>query len=524
MSRPAVGRVYLVGAGPGDVGLITARGIECLRKADVVIYDHLANPTLLVHAEKASELIYAGKCAGQHAMSQAQIEDLLVNKAREGKTVVRLKGGDPFVFGRGGEEAVALQRAGVPFEVVPGVTSAVAVPAYAGIPVTHRGLSTSFHVFTAHEAPDKKSSDLDWKTIAHLEGTLVFLMGTRALEEVVQQLLSNGKAPETPVALIRWGTLPEQETLTGTLRDIVAKAQQAGLAPPVVTVVGRVADLRSEICWYEKKPLFGYRAALTRPRDQSEELARALHEAGADVVITPTIAVKPRALSDEIRTELLRLHAYDWVVFTSANGVKIFFDYLWKLGKDARALSECRLAVIGEKTGETLKVHGLRPDAVPSRFVQEGLGEVIPVRPNDRVLIPRAAAARDALERMLADAGAVVKVLPIYDTLPDPEGVKALVEGLRAQRINLVTFTSASTVQSLIEGRTKEELLQLFDGVIIASIGPLTSAAIKRAGLEVHIEAKVHTADHLAQAIVDALKDRTQKFETVHQGSDVAGG
>jgi uroporphyrinogen III methyltransferase/synthase len=511
MSEQAPGKVYLVGAGPGDSGLITQRAAECLARADVVIYDHLANEALLALAPPRAERLYAGKMADRHTMTQAEIEQLLVTKAREGRTVVRLKGGDPFVFGRGAEEALALRDAGIAFEIVPGVTSAVAVPAYAGIPVTHRGCAASFHVFTAHEAPDKERSDLDWKTIARLDGTLVFLMGMRMLEHVAAQLMGHGRPADTPVALVRWGTLPEQQTLTGSLGDIVQKAAEAGFAPPVVTVIGEVVRLRSTLRWFEAKPLFGYRAALTRPREQSEELAALLHDAGADIAITPTIAIQPRPLDEAMRRELLRLHAYDWVVFTSANGVSIFFDYIGRLGLDARALSDCRVAAIGEKTGETLTRHGIRPDAVPGHFVQEALAEAIPVRPGDHVLIPRAAVARDALERMLTERGAAVRVLPVYDTVCDEAGVRALCEGLESRRINLVTFTSASTVESLSRTLSSDRLRALFEGVTIASIGPLTSAALRQAGLDVHVEAKIHTARHLADAIIACLKDRADR-------------
>jgi uroporphyrinogen III methyltransferase/synthase len=512
MTQQAQGKVYLVGAGPGDVGLVTRRAVRCLEAADVVVYDYLVNPALLAYCRAGAELVYVGKKAGDHTLSQEQINNLLLEKAQQGKCVVRLKGGDPFVFGRGGEEALCLAQSGVPFEIVPGVTSAVAVPAYAGIPVTHRGMAVSFHVFTAHEAPDKPESDLDWKSIARLDGTLVFLMGVRTLDHVVNELLRHGYPATAPVALIRWGTLPEQEVLTGTLKDIVQRAREHNFAPPAVTVIGEVVQLRQQLRWAEKKPLFGYRIALTRPREQSLELAELLEHHGADVLITPTIKIHPRPLNDEIRAEIRRLSDYQWVVFTSANGVKIFCEYLEHFGLDARAFSESRIAAIGDKTAQTLREHGLRADAVPSRFVQESLAEAIPVRPNDRVLIPRAAVARDALERMLLDRGARVKVLPVYDTLPDDEGIRALIEGLTSKRINGIVFTSASTVEGFAARLTPALRADIAANVLVASIGPLTSAALKKAGITPTVEAKVHTGSHLAQAILEYAQTTTQRF------------
>lgn len=512
MTQRPSGKVFLVGAGPGHPDLITRRALDCLAQADVVVYDHLANPLLLEAAPKEAERVYVGKTAGHHTLTQDEINALLVDRARAGRTVVRLKGGDPFVFGRGGEEALVLAREGIAFEIVPGVTSAVAVPAFAGIPVTHRGKAVSFHVFTAHEADDKNESALDWQTIAKLEGTLVFLMGVSTLARVAHQLVSHGRPPDTPVAVIRWGSTPEQVTIVGTLQDIAEKVEAARLAPPAVTVVGRVVELREALRWFEFLPLFGHRIALTRPAEQSEELAQALRRAGADVVITPTIAIRPRPLDESIRTELLRLHAYQWVIFTSANGVNIFFDYLDRLGLDARALSESRIAAIGDKTAQVLRQRGIRADVVPGRFVQEALADALPVQPHDRVLVPRAAVARDALERQLTQRGAKVHILPVYDTLPNPDGIRLLRNELDAKRVTVVTFTSASTVESLAESLSREELANLFSGVGIASIGPLTSAAVRKIGLAVSVEASVHTAAHLAQAIIEHFQTQSQDF------------
>jgi uroporphyrinogen III methyltransferase/synthase len=512
MSRSQSGKVYLIGGGPGDVGLVTAKAYQILAQADVVVYDHLANPVLVDTAPPAAERIYAGKKAGAHAMSQEDINALLIEKARAGKCVARLKGGDPFVFGRGGEEALALAQAGIPFEIVPGVTSAIAVPAYAGIPVTHRDMASAVHIFTGHEAGEKDATKLEWKIISQLSGTLVFLMGASNLPIIVQELVRHGRSADTPAAVIQWGTMPEQVTVTGTLDDICKRAKEAGIGSPAVTVIGETVRLRKHLKWFEVKPLFGCRVALTRPFDQSEEIADILRNAGADVIVTPTIAVKARPLDEEFRTELLRLHGYDWVIFTSTNGVNIFFDHLSAMGKDARSLSDCRLGAIGEKTAETLRSHGIIPDAIPGRFVQEALAEAIPVRANDHVLIPRAAVARDALEKMLVERGAKVRVLPLYDTLPDKEGVQRLLAALSERRVNVVTFTSASTFESITKFTTSDELKKIFCGVTISSIGPVTTSVIQKFGLEVSVEAAVHTGRHLAEAIISYWQEKTKRF------------
>jgi uroporphyrinogen III methyltransferase/synthase len=502
------GTVYLVGAGPGDAGLITLRGVECLEEADVIVYDHLVNESILSHAPAASERIYVGKQAGSHTRTQDEINELLAEKAREGKAVVRLKGGDPFLFGRGGEEAIHLAGQRIPFEVVPGVSSAVAVPAYAGIPVTQRNVNVSLHIVTGHEDPEKDEPDIEWDVLGRCDGTLVFLMGVGNLPHIVEQLRRYGKDPATPVALIRWGTLPEQETLVSTLAGVVAEARRVNFLPPAITVIGPVVDLRSLVGWVERKPLFGVRAALTRPADQGRELAARLRRAGADVLTTPTIRVRPRELSEVVHREFEALPSYDWVVFTSANGVRVFFSMLFEAKRDARALSDARIAAIGEKTAETLLEFGIRADLVPREFAQEGLARAIHVTRGDRVLIPRASAARDVLEQDLTRRGAKVRVLPVYDTVADKDGIAQLKHHLTRGRIHLVTFTSSSTVGSFAEAVKAEDIPRLFSDVTVASIGPVTTAALQKTGIKVDIEATKYTSDGLADAILAHFRKR----------------
>jgi len=496
------GIVYLVGAGPGDAGLITVRGAECLAGADVVVYDHLANEALLAHAPAGAECVFAGKMPGHQELTQEETNELLVDRAREGKVVVRPKGGDPFVFGRGGEEAIFLAEHGIEFEVVPGVTSAIAVPAYAGIPVTHRDINLSLHIIAGHDRKTEGAPEVDWATVAKLDGTLVFLMGVRNLPGIVRQLLDNGKSPDTPVALVRWGTLPEQETLVSTLDKVVADAARVNFLPPVVTVVGAVVALRTVVKWAERRPLFGVRAAVTRPVGEGRVLMQALGRAGADVWLLPTIAVQPRKLTAQLRRELKGIGSHQWAVFTSAAAVRVFFEMLADTGRDARALAGVRVAAMGDHTASALKACGIVADAVPPEFVQESLAAAVPVEPGDKVLIPRAADARRALEQDLVARGAEVHVLPVYDTTGDANGIARLRHELTQGAMNLVTFTSASTFERFADSVKQEDLPKLFADVTIASIGPETSRVIKDARLEVAIEATRHTSEGLAEEIL----------------------
>jgi uroporphyrinogen III methyltransferase/synthase len=488
--RPSAGVVYLVGAGPGDPGLLTRRGAELLERADVVVYDRLAHPVLLELAPPGAELIDVGKAPGRVAMDQDGINAVLVERGLAGQVVVRLKGGDPFVFGRGGEEAEELAAAGVRFEVVPGITSAIAAPAYAGIPVTHRGLSTHFTVVTGHEDPAKGSTDTDWDALARAGGTLVILMGAGRLADIAARLVAGGRGPDTPVAAVRWGTRAEQHTVRGTLGTIA----DLGVDPPSAIVVGPVAGL--DLAWFERRPLFGRTVVVTRAREQASELRLRLEDLGATVLEVPAIAIEPLDFT------LPGLGAYDWLVLTSANGVAALFDRgLAAVGLDARALAGVRVAAIGPGTAAALATRGVRADLVPDRFVAEALLDAFPdPAPGARILLARAEQARDVLPAGLEARGFAVDVLPVYRTVvgtPAP----ADLERLRAGAVDAVTFTSSSTVTNFCEmvGALPEP------APLVVSIGPVTSATARDRGLAPDIEADPHTVDALVDAVVDAL-------------------
>jgi uroporphyrinogen III methyltransferase/synthase len=499
--------VSLIGAGPGDPGLLTLRGAEALAAADVVVYDYLANPALLAHARPEVERIYVGKKAGSHTRSQEEINALLVERGLAGQRVARLKGGDPFVFGRGGEEALALMEAGVPFEVVPGVTSAVAAPAYTGIPVTHRGLASSFAVITGHEDPTKTESSIDWSRLATGVDTLVFLMGVGNLPQITEQLMAHGRPPDTPVALVRWGTMPAQETVSGTLADIVAKVQTAGLKPPAVTVVGRVAGLRQQLRWFEDRFLFGQRVLVTRTREQASMLSTRLRALGAEAIELPTIRIVPPedwAPLDAVIGELL---SYDWIVFTSVNGVKTFWERLNVAGLDARALHGVRLAAIGPATAAELEARGLRADYVPGEYVAEavaaGLGEIN----GQRVLLPRADIARPALADLLREGGAEVVEVAAYRTL-QPDAEPNELRDMLA-RVTVATFTSSSTVRNLaaMAHDAGLDLPQALAQATIACIGPITASTARELDLPVHVVAKEYTIDGLVEALIRHIRE-----------------
>ena len=483
--------VYLVGAGPGDPGLLTVRGAELLRRADVVVFDRLASPALLALAPVGAELITAGKAPGQVDLTQDQINQVLVDKGRTAECVVRLKGGDPFVFGRGGEEAEALARAGIPFEVVPGITSAIGAAAYAGIPVTHRGVSTHFTVVTGHEDPAKDRTDVDWAALAAAGGTLVILMGAGRIGEIARRLVEGGRAPDTPVAAVRNGTRPDQTTVRATLATIA----DAGVRAPSAIVVGDVAAL--DLSWFEARPLFGRTVVVTRAREQASELRLRLEELGAEVLELPAIEISP------IEFTVPDLARYEWLVFTSPNGVRAFFqDGLTPAGLDARALAGVRLAAIGPGTAHELTARGLRADLIPERFVAESLLDAFPPpsAPDSRVLLARAEVARDILPEGLGARGYGVDVLPVYRTrpaTPDPALVQRVVEG----RFDAVTFTSSSTVDNFcaqVDPRPDPFPL-------VVSIGPVTSATAVARGLQVDAEAGQHTIDGLVTTLLSAF-------------------
>ena len=518
-ARVTPGFVSLVGAGPGDPGLITVAGVACLAEADVVVYDRLANPELLRHVKNGAELIYAGKTPDRHTLTQDEINALLVAKARLGLRVVRLKGGDPFVFGRGGEEGQALVAAGVPFEVVPGVTSAVAAPAYAGIPITHRGLASSFAVVTGHEDPSKTDSSIDWARLATGVDTLVFLMGTERLEEIVGRLIEHGRDAATPAAVIEWGTLPRQRVAAGTLATIADAVRAQGIASPAVTVVGEVASLRGELRWFDNRPLAGLRVLVTRTREQASELSRALAAQGAEPVELPTIEIEQTFDAGEVEAAMrdLRTAAFGWMVFTSANAVSIFMARVSDAGLDARVFGRTRIAAIGPGTADALERHGLRADLVPERYVAEGLLEAMAPRVmrGERVLLPRAEGARDVLVSGLEARGAAVRELRLYRAVTPAEPRLEGLRRLRAGEIDVVAVASSSSVRGLVEllrGTAAPDdggdPLAPLRACRIAAIGPVTAAAVREHGLEVAAEAEQHTIEGLVRAVEDCVSVR----------------
>ena len=496
--------VYLVGAGPGDPGLITVKGLEVLRKAQVVVYDQLASPELLQEAPGDAEIIYVGKKAGAHALPQEGINQLLVDKARAGLMVVRLKGGDPFVFGRGGEEALALKSAGFPFEIVPGVSAAVAVPAYAGIPVTHRGLSALVTFITGHEDPTKEASGIAWDVLAQTQGTLVFLMGVKNLADNCRRLVEGGRDPATPAAVIEKGTSLEQRTVVGVLADIAARAKEAAIKPPAILVVGEVAGLRESLQWWENRPLWGKTAVVTRTREQASALSALLTAAGARCLEVPTIEIAPPDDFSPLDQALGHLARYQWLVFTSANGVAAFRERLFSRGQDVRALGGVKIAAIGPATAEALKAWGLTPDVVPAQFKAEVLLEALSphVSPGDKVLLARAQIARDVLPQGLVRLGVEVDVAPIYQARRVTEIPPEAAAAFQAGRVDLLTFTSSATVHNFVSLVGKERFQALAEDAVVAAIGPITGATLKEYGISPQIQPQDFTIPALVNAIV----------------------
>ncbi len=504
------GFVYLVGAGPGDPSLITLRGVECLQKAQVVVYDYLANEQLLNHAPSDAELIYAGKIGGRHNQDQEQINNLLVVKAEEGKIVVRLKGGDPFVFGRGGEECEALVRAGIRYEVVPGVTAAVGAAAYAGIPLTHRDFTASVSLVTGQEGKDKSDSALNWKQLATDSGTIVFYMGITSLRQNMQNLLDHGKSPETPVALIRWATTNNQQVLTGTVADIADRAQQSNFKPPAVTIIGDVVRLRDQLRWFDNRPLSGRRIVVTRAAEQASDFSALLAQYGAQVCECPTIKlIEPESWA-ELDSAINSLNKFSWLIFTSVNSVRFFFTRLADLNRDTRSLGQTMICAVGPKTAESLASHGIIPDLVPVDYKAEGV--VAAFNKLDisgkHILFPRADRARDvipsALENMGADVSAPIAYRNILPNRICPETILAL----EKRSIDCITFTSSSTVTNLCQLLGVDLLADMLKGVAVASIGPITSATCRDLGLKVDIEPTEYTLEALTAAIVNHFSEQ----------------
>jgi len=497
------GIVYLVGAGPGDPSLITLRGVECLKQAEVVVYDYLANEQLLNHAPEDAERIYAGKIGGRHNQGQDEINSLLVAKAAAGKIVVRLKGGDPFVFGRGGEECEALREAGIPYEVVPGVTAAVGASVYAGIPLTHRDITASVAFVTGQEGKDKYESSIDWDRLSLGGGTIVFYMGVTTLRRNMQRLIEHGRSPETPAALVRWATTPCQQILVGTLADIADRAEASGFKPPAVTIVGEVVALREKLQWFERRRLCGKKIVVTRAAEQAGEFSAKLAARGATVLECPTIRLVEPESWQLLDLAIRELPNYDWVVLTSVNAVRFFFQRLDTLGFDIRVLAGCRICAVGPKTADEIRAFGIKPDLVPTDYKAEGVVDEfsrLDIQ-GSRVLFPHADKARDVIPQELKRLGAHVDSPVAYrnifpDRLP-PETLFAL----EKRSVDCITFTSSSTVQNLATMLGEELMLDMLKGVVVASIGPITTKSCRDLGLKVDIEPESYTLDALAEAL-----------------------
>jgi len=497
------GIVYLIGAGPGDRGLITIKGKELLNKADTIVYDYLVNVELLQYAKENAEIIYVGKKSGQKEMTQQNINSLLIKKANKGNIVARLKGGDPFTFGRGGEEAEALVAKKVPFEIVPGVSSVSAVPTYGGIPLTHRDFTSSFAVVTGHEDPSKKKSSIPWEALSRI-GTVVFLMGVSKLKNNMRELIKAGKNPKTPVAIISWGTYPQQKTLTGTVENISDLASKdTQISSPGIVIVGEVVELREIINWYETKPLFGKTIVVTRPESQAYEFIKPLEEQGANVIAFPTIEISPPNSYIALDKAINSIEQYDWIIFTSVNGVKSFFNRLRVLNKDIRGLYRAKIAAIGDITAKEVENLGIKVDMVPSDFKAEGLIRIFKKKKikDCKILIPRAKVARDILPETLVKIGAKVDVVTAYITKqPSKAKAKKITKLLSEDKIDMITFTSSSTVKNffeLIPNHKPKRNRPLF-----ASIGPITSKTLNESGYQSTIVSKKYTVDNLASEIV----------------------
>lgn len=499
-------KVYLIGAGPGDPGLLTLRGRELVSKADVVVYDYLANSGFLDLARADAEIIYVGKQGGEHTLPQEEINELLVKKAKEGKTVARLKGGDPYMFGRGGEEAEELVQAGVDFEVVPGVTSAIAAAAYAGIPLTHRSYSSSVTFATGHEDPGKSESAHNWEALAKSGSTLVFFMGMKNLPEISAKLMAAGMPPRTPAALICWGTTPEHRSLVSNLKALPQDAEKNGFKAPCLIVIGKVVKLHDELNWFERKPLLGKSVVVTRAREQASDIAGLLAQEGARVIQFPTITIKPLADYGEVRKTLDYLGSYDWVAFTSVNGVRFFWEQLFAMGLDARALSGCKVAAIGPATASCLKTYGIKADFVPDRFVAESVVEGLTVlgMKGKRILIPRAALARDVLQTKLEAAGASVDILPIYQTSPSETHQEEVLRLLDAGKLDCITFGSSSTVDNFMSLIPAAKLKE-HPEVRYACIGPVTAKTLEKYGLKCHYQPTSYTIPDLVRILIEQL-------------------
>lgn len=493
---------YLVGAGPGDEDLITVKGREAIKKADVILYDRLANPGLLNHKKEGALCIDVGKSPHHHPYRQEEINVLIVQKAKEGNVVTRLKGGDPYVFGRGGEEAMALYEAGIPFEVIPGITSAIGACNYGGIPVTHRNCSTSFHVITGHEDPTKEKRTVNYEALAMLEGTLVFLMGVGNLHEITTQLMKYGKSVTTPIALIHRGTTARQKTLVGTLETIVNLAAKEGIKSPSIIVVGDVVKLREKLNWFEKMPLQGKRIMVTRTRQQASQLSNQLRSLGAEVVEFPTIEIKLNHDPEAVEEKIKNVNSAQYLIFTSVNGVKCFFQKLRDLTMDIRSIGSCKIVAIGNATAEALEDKGLLVELIPEEFTAEGIIEGLrgKIVAGDRVFLPRAEIARKNLVIELEKMGAVVEEIPIYLTTIPTASREELITHFK-EGIDIITFTSSSTVNNFVEILGYENI-EIIKQAKIGAIGPITAKTIEDLKLNVDFQGKEYTINGLIKELV----------------------
>lgn len=495
--------VYLVGAGPGDPGMLTLRAKEIIETCDVMIYDYLANKDFLNWCRPDCEILYVGKKGGDHTLPQDKINELIIEKAREGKNICRLKGGDPYVFGRGGEEAEELVEVGIDFEVVPGITAGVAAPAYAGIPVTHRDHTTSVCFITGHEDPTKEKSGHDWSVYGRSTSTLVFYMGVKNLPMIAENLMNNGRAADTPVALVRWGTRCNQQSMVSTLENVAEDAAAQGFKAPSIIIVGGVCSLHDKLTWFEKKPMLGKGVVVTRAREQASGLVNILRGHGACVYEFPTISVEHLDDYAEVETAILQLARYDWLVFTSVNGVKFFWEQLQEIGLDSRILAGLEVAAIGPATADALRERGINPDFVPEKYVAEHVVEGLLAREiqGKSVLIPRAKVAREVLPDELKKAGCEVRILPVYETRLAGSDVDEVRAALDAGKIEYVTFTSSSTVQNFFELMPAEEFKK-YEGVKIASIGPVTTKTVHEYGFTVDVKPEDYTIPGLVEELL----------------------
>ncbi|MSU62861.1 MAG: uroporphyrinogen-III C-methyltransferase [Pedosphaera sp.] len=507
------GFVYLVGAGPGDTGLMTLRGAEVMARADVVVYDALVNADLLRLAPREAEIIFGGKRAKCRSIPQGEKNQLLVEKACEGKIVVRLKGGDPYIFGRGAEEAEELAAAGIPFEVVPGVSSISAVPNYAGVPLTHRELSSGFTVITGHEHSDKPEDAVDWAQVAATPGTKVVMMATERMGEIARRLMAHGMPPKTPVAMVRWGTTGQQQSIDGTLATIGELVTRAGFRAPSVTVIGEVVRLRDRLNWFEKRPLFGQRVVVTRARDQAGDFARQFAELGAEVLEIPTIKIVPPEQKENLKDAMLALNEYDWIIFTSTNGVTEFFNYFFKAFDDMRDIGGPRIAAVGPSTAAKLREMHLKVDVMPKEYLASEIVRALTAYQsieNVRILLLRAEVANPDLPRELEKCGAIVDDVACYRTVPETEDISGAAARLIEAGADWVTFTSGSTVACFHERFNLPELKSKYPKMRLASIGPETSKAIRNLKLEPDVEAREHTTDGLVAALIKATKSKSK--------------